>query len=361
MKLNSTCQYHEVKLNIEYETFANLTVMYDTTTNLPTTSGTVTGGSIPYSSLYVDYVYLDTDERRRFAQVSHEYLIEQLQFTGEESLTATNNRIRLNFNHPVKELIWVVSAHAPNGDWADYTYAGVNPVQQALLQLNGHDRFSVRQGTYFNLVQPYQHHSNIPTSAGLNVYSFAIKPEEHQPSGTCNFSRIDNATLSLTTNAAPTGAAPTVKIFASNYNVKIDLNALKSYLSGPSEQRSCEKSVKHSHFMLVASRVGCRNKWRSTLQHSLLFGKPLRAFYTKHNFERFVWRRTNSGTVIVRRIGQSACLLPNPCLIGNGRASETEREWVDDDGPVIQNRLKIQSGSYRKIGDTPLPRHVGHG
>jgi hypothetical protein len=205
-------QYHEVKLNLEYETFANLIVKSDPTV-------VVTGGSIPYSSLYVDYVYLDTDERRRFAQVSHEYLIEQLQFTGEESLTATNNRVRLNFNHPVKELIWVVSSHAPASDWSDYTYGGLNPTSQALLQLNGHDRFSVRIGSYFNLVQPFQHHTNIPTSGGLNVYSFAIKPEEHQPSGTCNFSRIDNATLSLTTVAPPTGASPTVKIYAVNYNV----------------------------------------------------------------------------------------------------------------------------------------------
>jgi hypothetical protein len=136
---------------------------------------------------------------------------------------------------------------------------------------------------------------------------------------------------------------------------------LKSYLSGPSEQPSCEKSVKHSQILLVASSLPLRGPRTGKEQHSLLIGKTLRALYTKHNFERFVWRRTNSGTVKVRGIGRSACLLPNPCLIGNGRASETEREWVDNDGPVSQNRLKIQSGSYRKIGDTPLPRHVGHG
>ena len=61
-----------------------------------------------YASIYIDYVYLDTDERRRFAQVSHEYLIEQVQFTGDESVTSSSNKLRLNFNHPVKELIWVV-------------------------------------------------------------------------------------------------------------------------------------------------------------------------------------------------------------------------------------------------------------
>jgi hypothetical protein len=72
--------------------------------------------------------------------------------------------------------------------------AGRNPVVRAKLQLNGHDRFQERLGSYFNLVQPYQHHTNVPPT-GINVYSFGLKPEEHQPSGTCNMSRIDNCTL----------------------------------------------------------------------------------------------------------------------------------------------------------------------
>jgi hypothetical protein len=78
-----------------------------------------------------------------------------------------------------------------------YYDAGQNPVEKAKLQLNGHDRFTEREGRYFNLVQPYQHHENVPAT-GINVYSFAINPEDHQPSGTCNFSRIDSATLQLT-------------------------------------------------------------------------------------------------------------------------------------------------------------------
>ena len=92
----------------------------------------------------------------------------------------------------------------------------VRKVSDAKLQLNGHDRFATRNGDYFNLVQPYQHHTRVPASVGVNVYSFALKPEEHQPSGTCNFSRIDNATLSLTLDEA---VASTVKVFAVNYNV----------------------------------------------------------------------------------------------------------------------------------------------
>jgi hypothetical protein len=192
-------QYHEVKINLE---FGDASSVLGTST-----------GDISSASLYVDYIYLDTDERRRFAQVSHEYLIEQLQFTGDET---ASSKIKLNFNHPVKELVWVEKDSTVS---TVGTY--VTSYDTAKLQLNGHERFSARVPQYFQLVQPYQHHERVPTSnsgaetGGVNVYSFALKPEEHQPSGTCNMSRIDNATLNLqgvdTTN--------TVKVFAVNYNV----------------------------------------------------------------------------------------------------------------------------------------------
>lgn len=102
--------------------------------------------------------------------------------------------------------------------WSDKD-TGFNPVFSAKLQLNGHDRFSERMGRYFNLVQPYQHHTNVP-STGINVYSFGLKPEEHQPSGTCNMSRIDNATLQLTlTSEVVSGSDAKVRVYATNYNV----------------------------------------------------------------------------------------------------------------------------------------------
>ena len=196
-------QYHEVKINIE---FASKTAVLES-------------GTLNDASLFVDYIYLDTDERRRFAQVSHEYLIEQLQFTGDET---ASNKIKLNFNHPVKELIWVEKEDDSAVGQYQTTY------ESAKLQLNGHERFSARKPNYFQLVQPYQHHERVPVDAwtvgnqddykgtGINVYSFALKPEEHQPSGTCNMSRIDNATLNLV------GIKQTennVKVFAVNYNV----------------------------------------------------------------------------------------------------------------------------------------------
>jgi len=199
-------QYHEVKINMEFNAISSVS---SSTTEC-------TGGTFNSASLWVDYVYLDTDERRRFAQVSHEYLIEQLQYTGAETLSSTSNKVRLNFNHPVKELVWVTRIQDAGDvfDWVDAS--SVNPTASAKLQLNGHDRFAERKGTYFNQVQPYQHHTRIPSSLGVNVYSFALKPEEHQPSGTCNFSRIDNATLNLTQTSS---TASDLHVFAVNYNV----------------------------------------------------------------------------------------------------------------------------------------------
>ncbi len=368
-------QYHEVKINFEFSPISKL-VNFEQ------------GGSVPNidmqkASLFVDYVYLDTEERKRFAQAQHEYLIEQVQFTGAESINSLTQKFRLNFNHPCKALYWVTqlgryqSANAflaynpknlenailvatkrfilsvckytvdglldvntgattslntpgeqlqgglkpvdetnatlvaifnrikpiaiddvPDADnitilgdlltmgeisqpvsnnwrahlnnkhlitsgnsaivalstlqnatttasmssdgastknivvnqsdnYGFYLDRSGNPVSSVLLQLNGHDRFTERDGNYFNYVQPYQHHSNTPTD-GLNMYSFALNPEEHQPSGTCNMSRIDNATLNLTFG----GALDTtdfkndyiannsnISIYATNYNV----------------------------------------------------------------------------------------------------------------------------------------------
>ena len=229
-------QYHEVKLNLELRPSSEL-VNYATTA--------ITSGLS--CKLYVDYVYLDTDERRRFAQVSHEYLIEQVQFTGAESIAAaeTTKNITLNFNHPVKELVWV---HVPtsnatvgylNGNrWFNYSGTGaatdIDSFTSALLQLNGHDRFSVRYADYFRKVQNYEHHCRVPrvgkdldTDDARNqyiyTYSFALSPEEHQPSGTCNFSRIDNAVLQLKygsdTGFSAQSVAMNLNIYAVNYNV----------------------------------------------------------------------------------------------------------------------------------------------
>jgi hypothetical protein len=357
-------QYHDVRVTIQYRD-GNRCVNWNQ--DVADQSVLQASFGMEDSYLLIDYVYLDSEERKRFAQASHEYLIEQLQFTGSEALTNTNNKYRLNFNHPSKFLIWAPHlqkfatqtnflAYADDGDWElaretaaklvwiasragvtkdtnattsadtysidkgtatdphvataevgtaaaeitqkladlaakvdaqfafgtdalsentdawectvdnvillnnDLTSADLsvvvsslkngatdnandsflednsvlvvdhfnygrfidgtsNPVLSAKLQLNGHDRFQARDGNYFNYVQPYQHFSNTPAD-GINVYSFALKPEDHQPSGTCNFSRIDNATLNVeVVSKDDLSDDSNVNIYTVNYNV----------------------------------------------------------------------------------------------------------------------------------------------
>ena len=188
-------QYHEVKVIITFSAALE-------------TTGT--------TKLFVDYIYLDTDERRRFAQVSHEYLIEQVQYQNSSSGTSHD----LNFNHPVKELIWTGPKTWTSGTGAGEVSSTVLTASETYkLKLNGHDRMAPRDRNYFTRTQVWQHHSGFggvgSTTAvdGIAVYSFALKPEEHQPSGTCNFSRIDNAQLVLSTTAQE------LNIYAVNYNV----------------------------------------------------------------------------------------------------------------------------------------------
>jgi hypothetical protein len=266
-------QYHEVKVKMTFETHANLArnVAADAGDGIVNTAISSAFAGTPTLNLWCDYIYLDTDERRRFAQVSHEYLIEQLQYS-ENTITTQTPSIDLNFNHPVKELIWcsqntgTLGRNGPPGASSAGTTkfdATAGPVSlDAMggnwqLKLNGHDRFKERDTRYFTRTQVWEHHTGygaVPTSGAdldgsynanecydvakvcgadsIAVYSFALKPEEHQPSGTCNFSRIDNAQLvgsslviedtqdTTVDNTVNTGTE-TMKltIFAVNYNV----------------------------------------------------------------------------------------------------------------------------------------------
>jgi hypothetical protein len=233
-------QYHEVKLQFSFSDVDKLILKLDDTDADPSLHTfkpiSMSGGSAlninPEISLYVDYIYLDTEERRRFAQVSHEYLIEQLQFTGVETYTlpktsAKSEKIRLNFNHPCKELIFFVrptdGAMFEFGETVEKGgITGYDYVEEASLLLNGHDRFSTRKGSYFRLVVPFQVHTRVP-SRHVYCYSFALRPEEHQPSGSCNFSRIDNASLHLTFAPSSKGAAGeeqvSFTVYALSYNI----------------------------------------------------------------------------------------------------------------------------------------------
>ena len=219
-------QYHEVKLNM---TFASKKDVW---------GDDPSDHAISQVCLWVDYLYLDTDERRRFAQTSHEYLIEQVQ-ANRDNCTTGVMKVRLNFNHPVKELMWVHEAGLAD----DGAFHYVDRTSKAILQLNGHERFTRRVGDYFSKVQRYQHHTGSKkimsvnntnfltgyTNAGgvyantdyspIYCYSFALQPEEHQPSGTCNMSRIDNAVLELECGGCGTSATEVTHVYAMNYNV----------------------------------------------------------------------------------------------------------------------------------------------
>ena len=204
-------QYHEVKFNFQ---FAAAGAISNTAGQAPTDVSI---------KMFVDYIYLDTEERRRFAQQSHEYLIDQVQYTGAVAKTAADGAsqsLRLDFNHPCKELVWVCreTARGANAGHATHFHdLGANG-STALLQLNGHDRFAKRPMNYFTRVQPLQHHTNVPHGDRIAVYSFGLRPEDHQPSGTCNFSRIDNATLQLSV-AGVDNTTNEFQVYATNYNV----------------------------------------------------------------------------------------------------------------------------------------------
>ena len=259
-------QYHEVKLNIQFADASDITGIVGSTTQNPIIRLNASQYPIQNTQIYCDYVFLDTDERRRFAQVSHEYLITQVQFNNTINTSNQVEQIQLNFNHPCKELIWsaqptvnsrfdyfpynenilndnlskMINASANESyslyDFTFYTNASLNynmepdSVRSAVLRLNGQDRFKRREGSYFRCVHPWQYHTGAQTQVkafsmgGFYVYSFALKPEDHQPSGTCNFSRIDNAVLDLNLNYAVNyGNSQNynyfIRIYATNYNV----------------------------------------------------------------------------------------------------------------------------------------------
>jgi len=238
-------QYHEVKIIVKFAENTNFIYTLQNSSYNLLSPNTAYPQPNFNASLFVDYIFLDTDERRRFAQLSHEYLIEQVQYNGHDVIDTESQQsynIPIRFNHPVKELIWLVTTLDTNIDWIniseDTTLEGfleednVHMLKNVKLILNGHDRFSEREAKYFESVQTYQHHTNSPFYARIlptylselyirynyGCYSFALRPEEHQPSGTLNFSRIDSAVLNVTTNPISYGEYK-LHLFGHSYNV----------------------------------------------------------------------------------------------------------------------------------------------
>ena len=217
-------QYTDIKIIIKFKPF-NMCWYKLTEGTLPNTKISITK-----ANLICNYIYLDTFERRKLAtQQTFEYLIEQ--FQANTSFQVPVNSINLNiplyFNHPVKELIWFYRTHNAtlNNDYYNYSnilnYGTVNetkhePFNTMQLRFNGNDRFDHISAGYFYLYQPFKYHSS-GTNQYIHVYSFAINPEDIQPSGTCNFSKLDNATLNILCNN--TLQFGILNIYALNYNI----------------------------------------------------------------------------------------------------------------------------------------------
>jgi hypothetical protein len=160
--------------------------------------------------LLVNYIFLDIDERIKFSQSKHEYLIEQLTYIGNKSVESVHRSLKINFDHPCTFIVWICQqqylCNTYNNDLTNFTdshqiinnkYIGKNIVSSASLLLNGQERVSLRDGTYFNWIQPYQHFKYTPNE-GINVYSFSLLPTNYQPSGSCNMSKIDSIILQFT-------------------------------------------------------------------------------------------------------------------------------------------------------------------
>lgn len=184
------------------------------------------GYRITEARLYADYIFLDTYERKKFAQMNHRYLIEQVQYNEKESFPAntTDRKFKLDFNLPVKSIYWVVQLDKTNrdndlfnfSDTVNYNVTKGDPITKAVLQMNGSDRFDEREAKYFRLIQPFQKHTTVPNDF-IYMYSFALKPENYQPSGACNFSKIDNANLTVSFKSGLSNG--NIKVYALNYNI----------------------------------------------------------------------------------------------------------------------------------------------
>lgn len=168
------------------------------------------------SFLYVDYVYLENDERLKYVRIGHEYLIEQVQFNQTLGITGSSVKMNLALKHPCKAFYWVVHSWPAPNDIFSY----VNPLKvdedlmiTGVLSINGQTRFGERGPEFFNLVEPYAHHSSGPTK-GIYVYSPSMYPENHQPSSTLNMSKIDSANLILKLNGGMR-----INVYTLSYNI----------------------------------------------------------------------------------------------------------------------------------------------
>jgi hypothetical protein len=238
-------QYHPIRINLKLRKLQDLFISNQLVVNCDTLS--VNPIKITDLRLFGDYVYLDVEERRRFVSNTHEYLIEQIQYTPEISIPigATSSTVRLEFNHPIKELLWFIQRNIMISQHEYYNYSSTSIFEtgsykdlmtNAILQLDGYDRFERRDAGYFRLVQPYYHHTTVPNNLFIYNYCFALRPEELQPSGSLNASRIDSLILQFnlvpdsTTGVTPPRGNAYTRVYATNHNVLRIINGFGGIL-----------------------------------------------------------------------------------------------------------------------------------
>ena len=222
-------QYSKVRIVVAFRQFDELWI---SSNGLPPglggkDSSIVQGKNIIETSLWVDYIFLENEERRKFASCSLEYLIEQLQ-VNTIGVDQKDVIIPMTFNHPIKEIIWVLQTDKiyqlganKSYEYFDFSNGELIPgdtIDSATIRMEGQERFRKREPFVFRVLQPYQYHTRVPRNF-IYLYSFCFQPEIHQPTGTCNFSRLDNASLELTLNECVIQKNTQLNIYATNYNV----------------------------------------------------------------------------------------------------------------------------------------------
>ena len=212
----------EIKIGLKIKSFDSCWV-----TNTPNVRPTLKNdhNNLINGSLLVDYIYLSIDERHKFYTEKHSYLIEQVnrdEYTFPANLDSIN--VDLTLNYCTKELIWVIqnnnvirnplhydkvsiNGYPMGNDWFNFTDSvsrKVNKIKdsfyRATIMINGKERFDKRKANYFRLYQPYNYHTGKPAFNNIYVYSFAFRPEEHQPTGQFPFRIFDNTQLHVQFN-----------------------------------------------------------------------------------------------------------------------------------------------------------------
>jgi hypothetical protein len=228
-------QYHPIRINITLRPLSQLFVR-DNPSDPVSCDQTPTSASITSMNLYGDFIHLDVEERRRFVANDHDYLIEQVQYTNSIPIDAKASTVQIpvEFNHPLREMYWLVQRDiaANANQWFNYTNLSIgesssaknsfqNLINNALIRIEGFDRFDIRNADYFRLVQPFQYHTVIPIDDFVYSYSFCFRPEDVQPSGSMNASRLDTINLQLQMNntVSPARGSANCRVYALNHNI----------------------------------------------------------------------------------------------------------------------------------------------